>query len=88
MLSLEKLKDLLEENNYPYFEDGYLQGKLDLLEDGDYNSLVRELLIIKSGIPEITLGDITIPSPKEYMLILASKYRTNRTGMVVRYDRY
>lgn len=85
-LELEKLKQLIDEYNYPYFEDTYLLERLD--ESSNIKSLARELCIMKSGIQEIKLGDITIPSPKNHFLMLASKYRTNLTGVVTRADEY
>ncbi|MBS4536812.1 hypothetical protein GOQ29_14420 [Clostridium sp. D2Q-14] len=89
MTDLEKLKDMINEYNYPYFDDAYLQEKINSLEISQtLNSLARELCITKSGIEEIKLGDITIPSPKNHFLTLASKYRTNLTGVVTRADEY
>lgn len=85
-LELEKLKELIDEYNYPYFDDTYLLERLD--ESSNMKSIARELCIMKSGIQEIKLGDITIPSPKNHFLMLASKYRTNLTGVVTRADEY
>jgi hypothetical protein len=85
-LELEKLKELIDEYNYPYFEDTYLLERLN--KSSNMRSLARELCIMKSGIQEIKLGDITIPSPKNHFLMLASKYRTNLTGVVTRADEY
>lgn len=89
MTDLDKLKDLIDEANYPYYDDAYLMTRLE--EIGiDYGasmeSIAKELCITKAGIEEIKLGDITIPSPKNHFLTLASKYRANRTGTVVRAD--
>ena len=50
------------------------------------DTLAKELCIIKAGIEEIKLGDIIIPSPRDYFLMLASGYRRNYTGVVVRAD--
>lgn len=81
---LSKLKMLIDEANYPYFEDEYLQIRID--EGKDLHSLAYELCLVKSGIEEIKLGDITIPSPRKHFLMLAQRYRKNQTGMVVRAD--
>lgn len=84
---LEELKGLIDEGNYPYFDDDYLQARVNALEGGqDLYSLARELCQVKAGIEEIKLGDIVIPSPRRHFLALASKYRSNLTGMVVRAD--
>lgn len=87
MTDLDRLKDMIDEANYPYFDDYYL---LDKLEDIEYNvtlnSIARDLCLIKAGIEEIKLGDITIPSPRQHFLMLASGYRINQTGVVVRAD--
>lgn len=91
MTDLEKLKQMIDEENYPYFTDGYLQSRLNEI-DAEYGvtleSIARELCIRKAGIEELQLGDITIPSPRDYFLMLASGYRTNQTGVVVRADEY
>lgn len=84
---LEKLKRLIDEANYPYFSDAELQDRLD--EAGgelDIYALARELCLVKAGIEEIKLGDVTIPSPRKHFLMLANKYRANQTGTVVRAD--
>lgn len=89
MTDLEKLKIMIDEENYPYFTDEYLRmriGEIGVEYGATLESIARELCIIKAGIEEIKLGDITIPSPKNYFLMLASKYRQNQTGMVVRAD--
>ena len=91
MTDLEKLKIMIDEENYPYFEDEYLEMRIKEIgtEYGrTLKGLARELCIIKAGIEEIKLGDITIPSPRDYFLMLASGYRTNQTGVVVRADEY
>lgn len=89
MSDLDKLKNMIDEENYPYYDDYYLLAKLD--EIGvDYGvsmeSIAKELCINKAGIEEIKLGDIIIPSPRNHFLMLASGFRTNQTGMVVRAD--
>lgn len=89
MTDLEKLKQMIDEENYPYFSDEYLQSRIDTIgvEYGvTLESIARELCIIKAGIEAIKIGDITIPSPRDYFLMLASRYRTNRTGTVTRKD--
>lgn len=89
MTDLERLKIMIDEENYPYFSDEYLQARIDEIgtEYGrTLKSLARELCIVKAGIEEIKLGDIMIPSPRDYFLMLASGYRTNQTGVVVRAD--
>lgn len=86
MNDIDKLKQLIDEENYPYFDDDELQS---LLEDtDDIYSLAQKLCIIKSGIEEIRLGDITIPSPRKHFLTLAQQYRKNMTGVVTRADEH
>lgn len=89
MTDLEKLKGMIDEENYPYFDDEYLQGRIDEIET-DYGitlkSIAKELCLTKAGIEEIKLGDITIPSPRNHFLMLASGFRKNHTGVVVRVD--
>lgn len=87
MADLEKLKSMIDEENYPYFDDSYLLSKLEgVSEDVTIESIARELCLIKAGIEEIKLGDITIPSPKNHFKMLSKKYRKNMTGTVVRAD--
>lgn len=89
MSKLEKLKEMIDEENYPYFDDEYLQARIDQIgqvEGITLESIARDLCLIKAGIEEIKLGDITIPSPRNHFLMLASGYRTNQTGVVVRVD--
>lgn len=89
MTDLEKLKNLIDEENYPYFTDEYLQSRIDEIgveSRVSLNSIAKELCLIKSGIEEMKLGDITIPSPRKHFLILASGFRRNMTGTVVRAD--
>lgn len=86
MEQIEILRQMIDEENYPYFSYEYLQERLSNLGDKSIESLARELCIIKAGIEEIKLGDITIPSPRKHFLQLAQKYRTNMTRTVVRAD--
>jgi len=89
MDNLAKLKEMIDEENYPYFDDEYLQARIDQIgqvEGVTLESIARDLCLIKAGIEEIKLGDITIPSPKKHFLMLANKYRDNMTGITVRAD--
>jgi hypothetical protein len=87
MANLAKLKSLIDESNFPYFEDIYLQIRIDEAgETPDLYTLARELCIVKAGIEEMKLGDITIPSPRKHFLALAQMYRANQTGVAVRVD--
>lgn len=91
MDNLAKLKQMIDEENYPYFDDEYLQARIDQIgqmEGITLESIARDLCLIKAGIEEIKLGDIIIPSPKKYFLMLANKYRANMTGVAVRADEY
>jgi len=86
-MNLLELKDILDEENYPYFTDTYLTGRLvEVVDEDGERALARELLLKKSGIPGIKLGDIEIPSPKNHFQTLAFSYRKNSTGTVVRAD--
>ncbi len=88
---LERLKIMIDEENYPYFTDEYLRmriGEIGVEYGRTLKGLARELCVVKAGIEEIKLGDITIPSPRNHFLMLASKYRSNMTGVTVRADEY
>ena len=84
MTTLDTLKILIDEQNYPYFGDEFLQSRIDL--GGEITAIAMELCIQKAGIPELKLGDVVIPSPRQYFLDKASKLRTNLSGTVVRAD--
>lgn len=89
MNDLQKLKHMIDEENYPYFDDCYLQSRIDQIgiEYGiTLESIARDLCLVKAGIEEMTLGDIMIPSPKNHFLMLAAGFRKNNTGVVVRID--
>ena len=88
MTDLEKLKRMIDEDNYPYFTDEYLNSRITEISTNGITleSIARELCLTKSGIEEIKLGDITIPSPRKHFMMLASRYRSNYTGSVVRVD--
>lgn len=86
-----KLKQMIDEENYPYFDDEYLFARLEQIDKEEgitLESIARDLCLIKAGIEEIKLGDITIPSPRKHFLMLASEYRSNMTGVTVRADEY
>lgn len=88
MTDLEKLKGMIDEENYPYFTDEYLQARIDQIgTDGiTLESIAKDLCLVKSGIEEMKLGDIVIPSPRNHFLRLAGSFRKNHTGVVVRAD--
>lgn len=89
MNKLDILKSMIDEENYPYFEEEYLESRIaqiDMLEDITIESIARELCLLKSGIEELKIGDFIIPSPRKHFLVLANKYRNNHTGVVIRID--
>ncbi len=86
---LEKLKIMIDEENYPYFEEWYLLDQLAEIDPHnkiELNNLVKELCLKKAGIPELKIGDVTIPSPKDHFLNLAQRYHINQTRVVTRAD--
>lgn len=86
-MKLERLKILIDEDNYPYFDDLEMLERIEMFgEDASLYEIARELCIVKAGIEEIKLGDITIPSPRRHFLQLAQRYRANMTGVVTRAD--
>lgn len=84
---LIKLKNRIDEENYPYFTDEDLAARILLINednfDLEFNALTKELLLLKSNIESIKLGDIEIPSPKDHFLMLASGYRKSMSGQTV-----
>lgn len=89
MTDLEKLKGLIDEENYPYFTDEYLQARINQISASNgitLNTIAKDLCLVKSGIEEMKIGDFTIPSPRQHFLMLASQFRTSYTGTVVRAD--
>lgn len=79
---------MIDEENYPYFDDEYLQSRIDEIgADGvTLESIAKDLCLIKSSIEELKLGDVTIPSPRKHFLMLANQFRKNLTGTMVRAD--
>lgn len=75
---------MIDETNFPYFEDSYLEALMT--DEPNLKVLARELCLIKAGIQEFKLGDVTIPAPEKHFLRLARQYRTNMTGSKVRAD--
>lgn len=67
------LKELIDEQNYPMFEDQYLRFALE--SEPDVLALARSLLIKKSSLPDIKLGDVTIKNPKDHFILLISQLR-------------
>lgn len=87
MTELEKLNFLIDEGNYPYFTTEQLEIYLeDVRTQEDLYALARRLCLIKTGIEEIRLGDVTIPSPRNHFLMLARSYRPNCSKVVTRAD--
>lgn len=88
MTDLELLKEAIDETNYPYFTDEYLQGKIN--DTGNVYEAAKELCLVKAGIGELKLGDVTIPSPRDHFMLLSKQIsrrsRLNQTRVVVRYD--
>lgn len=82
---LEKLKAMIDEENYPYFNDDHLEREIATGEE--LRTIARRLCLTKANIPGIKLGDVEIPSPSDYFLGLADSYRKSATGTVRRYDR-
>ncbi len=86
---LNQLIDMIDEDNYPYFDYYYLLKRIEQIDRNEgitLESIARDLCLIKAGIEEIKLGDVVIPSPRNHFLMLASGFRTNQTGVVVRVD--
>lgn len=84
---MERLKFLIDEENYPYFTDKQLETYLkNVRTQTALYDLARKLCLIKAGIEAIRLGDVTIPSPRNHFLMLARSYRSNCSRVVTRAD--
>lgn len=92
MDKFEKLKIMIDEENYPYFSDSFLQLQLEELKEDNnitLENIARDLILIKAGIEELKIGDVIIPSPKNHFLRLSQKYRNisgNGSRVVERAD--
>ena len=75
MEELKKLKDMIDEEYYPYFTDEYLTDRI--AEGNPIEELAKELIVRKAGIEELKLGDITIPSPRSHFMQLLKLGRKN-----------
>lgn len=87
-MTLDKLKMILDEENFPFFEEEYLEERVEEINSGASEKEVVSLLLeIKSGIPEFEVCGMKIPSPENYFLRRLKRYRTNYTGYIDREDR-
>ncbi len=72
---LKLLKKLLNERDYPFFEDGFLLSLVS--QNDDVLGIAVRLCYEKAAIPDMKLGDITIKSPKDYFMSLASRLKNS-----------
>lgn len=70
---LNLLKELLNERDYPFFEDGFLLSLVS--QNDDVLGVAVRLCYEKAAIPDMKLGDITMKSPKDYFMSLASRLK-------------
>lgn len=77
---LEKLKILIQEEAYGLFTDEELEEYLkEITVDNkvplaELYKLAGRLALLKSGMPEVRLGDISIKPPMQFFQHLASEY--------------
>ncbi len=82
MTDLEILKLNILERQYPFFEDNELQYYLDKNE-GDVRRASYECLIIKAENTGLQVSGITTKDTSSYFKMLASKYVTTNTGVLL-----
>lgn len=69
---LKLLKELIDENSYPIFDDDYL---LPIISNGvNILEIAVDLCYRKAAIPDIRLGDVTIQSPRNHFMAMARRY--------------
>lgn len=79
MTDIEKLKMLLRETDYPYFQDAELSFYLEK-NNGDLNATVYECLLIKAENVQLNVSGLSTADTSKYFLRLAKKYKPSNSG--------
>jgi hypothetical protein len=81
MNSLDDLKIVLREDDYPYFTDAQLEFYLRE-NNADYGATAYQCLIIKAEDSTITVSGLTTTDTSKYFRRLAKRYRPNNSGIL------
>ena len=82
MDSLEALKLNIMEKQYPYFTDEELLQRLEL-NNGDVRQTSYECLIIKAESTGLSVSGLTTKDSSSYFKLLASKYVSTNSGVLL-----
>lgn len=78
---IERMKKILREDDYPFFNDEQLQFYIDE-NDGDVNKAIYDCLIIKAEDATLSVSGLSTTDTSHYFKRLASKYRPNNSGIL------
>lgn len=79
MTDVERIKKEIREDQSPYFEEDDFQYYLDK-NDGNINSTIYEMLIIKSEDSTISVSGLSTHDTSAYFKRLASRYKPFNSG--------
>ena len=81
MTDIERIKKEIREEQSPYFEETDFQYYLDK-NNGNVNSTVYEMLIIKSEDSTISVSGLSTQDTSGYFKRLASRYKPFNSGIL------
>lgn len=79
--TLNRIKKILREDEYPLFSDEDLMFYLEE-NNGDVNSTIYQCLIIKSEDSSISISGLSTSDTSSYFKRLAQRYRKNNSGIL------
>lgn len=79
---IDNIKREIRENQSPYFENEDIEYYLSK-NNGDVNSTIYELLIIKSEDSTISVSGLSTADTSAYFKRLASRYKTFNSGTLI-----
>lgn len=79
MKSIEDLKRVLREKDFPYFGDEDLTAYL-AENGGDYDATAYQCLLIKAEATTMTLPGLSLPDTSKYFRRLALRHRPVNSG--------
>lgn len=82
MTDIEKIYKEIREDQAPFFEDGDIEYYLKK-NNGDVNSTIYEMLIIKSEDSSIEVSGLITKDTSGYFKRLASRYKQFNSGVLI-----
>lgn len=79
--TIERIKKILREEDYPFFTDQDIEFFLDE-NDGDVNETIYQCLILKSEDSSISVNGLSTADTSSYFKRLAQRYKRNNSGVL------